>query len=272
MPRFDANIDLMFTERPFLSRFQASADAGIPAVEILAPYPHGATEIRNAATGAGTDIVLINTPILDPEAGIIGCAADPARRDEFESSVATALDMASAIGAPRIHVMVGNGDPESTAANDCAVANFRAAAAEARTRDLILMLEPLNLVDRPGYFLSTNDHACRLLDRIGAENMQLQFDAYHTQTMTGDHTRTLRGLRARVVHIQIANPPDRHEPGAGEVDFDWFLRLVDDLGYGGPIGLEYIPSGTTAASLDWFRTNGCLGRVVLHRSPRLRSP
>lgn len=258
MPRFDANIDLMFTEQPFLSRFRASADAGIGAVEILNPYPYGAAAIRDAATAAGTDVVLINTPILNAEAGDIGCAADPARRGQFESTVATAMDMAVAIGAPRIHVMVGHGDPESDAANDCAVANFRQAAAVAKSRNLILMLEPLNLVDRPGYFLSTNRHACQLLDRIGAENVQLQFDAYHTQIMTGDLTRAFRSLIDRVGHIQIANPPDRHEPGVGEVDFSWFLRLVDDMGYAGPVGLEYMPSGTTDASLEWFRTHGFL--------------
>lgn len=258
MPRFDANIDLMFTEQPFLSRFRTSAEAGIAAVEILNPYPHGATAIRNAATTAGTDIVLINTPVLDAEAGDIGCAADPARRDQFESTVGTAMDMAAAIGAPRIHVMVGRGDPDSRSANDCAVANFRQAATAAKARGLVLMLEPLNLVDRPGYFLSTNDHACQLLDRIGAENVQLQFDAYHTQIMTGDLTRALRSLIDRVGHIQIANPPDRHEPGVGEVDFDWFLNLVDDLGHDGHVGLEYMPSGTTDASLGWFRAHGFL--------------
>ncbi|MDF1720189.1 MAG: TIM barrel protein [Minwuia sp.] len=258
MPRFDANIDLLFTERPFLSRFQATADAGMDAVEILNPYPHGAPAIQEAAGAAGTEIVLINTPVLNPEAGIIGCAAAPARRDTFESSVIAALDMASAIGAQRIHVMVGNGDPDSQAANDCVVANFRQAAVEARTRNVTLMLEPLNLVDRPGYFLSTNAHACRLLDRIAAENVQLQFDAYHTQIMTGDLTRAFRGLRERTGHIQIANPPDRHEPGHGEVDFSWFLSMVDDQGYDGPVGLEYMPSGTTEASLQWFRLNGFL--------------
>jgi hydroxypyruvate isomerase len=258
MPRFDANIDLLFTERPFLSRFQAARDAGIDAVEILAPYPHGADAIRDAAGDAGVHIALINSPMIDAEAGDIGCAADPARRDLFERLIAEALDMARSIGAVGIHVMAGHGDPDSQAANDCLVANMRQAAVQAGPEGPRLMLEPLNLVDRPGYFLSTNDHACRLLDRIGAENVRLQFDAYHTQIMTGDLTRAFRHLFDRIGHVQIANPPDRHEPGAGEVDFDWFLRLVDDMAYPGPVGLEYNPSTTTEASLDWFRAHGFL--------------
>ncbi|MDF1737038.1 MAG: TIM barrel protein [Minwuia sp.] len=258
MPRFDANIDLLFTERPFLSRFQAARDAGIGAVEILFPYAHDRGEIAEAARAAMVDITLINTPMPNAEAGDIGCAAQPDRRGEFERLMAQALETATAIGAAGIHVMAGHGNPGDAAANDCLVANLKQAAVEAGSAGVRLMLEPLNTVDRPGYFLTTNDHACRLLDRIGAANVRLQFDAYHTQIMTGDLTRAFRHLYDRIGHIQIANPPDRHEPGVGEIDFDWFLRLVDAMGYPGPVGLEYNPATTTEASLVWFKDHGFL--------------
>ena len=258
MPRFDANIDLLFTERPFLSRFQAARDAGIDAVEILVPYAHDANEIASAARTANVEIALINTPMPDAESGDIGCAAQPDRREEFERLMAQALETATTIGAAGIHVMAGHGDAGDKVANDCLVANLKQAAIEAGPSGIRLMLEPLNTVDRPGYFLTTNDQACRLLDRIGAANVRLQFDAYHTQIMTGDLTRAFRDLFDRIGHVQIANPPDRHEPGVGEVDFDWFLRLVDTMGYPGPVGLEYNPSTTTEASLAWFRDHGFL--------------
>jgi 2-dehydrotetronate isomerase len=254
MPRFAANLSMMFTEVPFLERFSAAARAGFEAVEFLFPYEHAPEDVAAALRGNGLQNVLFNLPPGDWAAGDRGLASIPGREREFRESVATALRYAEALGTPRLHVMAGLLADESERGPRRAtyVASLRSAAAEAARAGVTVLIEPINTRDMPGYYLNTQADAHALRDAVGAPNLAVQMDLYHAQIVEGDIATKLRRYLPHVGHIQIAGVPDRHEPDRSELDYGYILPLLDELGYGGWVGCEYRPANGTVAGLGWM--------------------
>ncbi|HEY5790889.1 MAG TPA: 2-oxo-tetronate isomerase [Gammaproteobacteria bacterium] len=253
MPRFAANLSMLFTEVPFLERFGRAAASGFAAVEYLFPYAFPAAEIAAQLRGHGLEQALFNLPPGDWDAGERGIAALPGREEEFAAGVETALEYAAALDCPRLHAMAGipaaGCDPrEATAVY---VANLRHAAARLAARGRTLLVEPINTRDMPGYFLSRQEQARELIELVGAPNLRLQFDVYHCQVMQGDLTRRLEELLPLIGHVQVADVPERHEPGSGEINYAHLFRTLDRLGYAGWVGCEYRPAGTAEAGLGW---------------------
>lgn len=249
MPRFAANLSMMFTEHPFLDRLAAAAAAGFEGVEFLFPYEEDAQAVRDALDAAGLEQALFNCPPGDWQAGERGMSAIPGREAEFRETFERALRYADVIRPARLHVMAGLvSGPEARATY---VENLRWAAGRAPER--LLVIEPINTRDIPGYFLNRSDEGVSVIEEIGAPNLALQFDLYHAQIMEGDLTRRLERLMPLIGHIQIAGVPDRHEPDAGEVNFPHLFATLDRLGYEGWVGCEYRPAGRTEDGLGWFR-------------------
>ena len=259
MPKFAANISMLFSELPFLDRFAAARDAGFPAVEFQAPYAFSAAEIAERVERAGLPVVLINAPMGDAKAGERGLAAQPGREADFAASIEIALNYAQAFGCRQMHVLAGRNVGERVAQEAVYIANLRRAADRAAAAGVTLLIEPLNLRDNPGYFLTTTGMATALLDRIDRPNVGLQFDLYHCQISEGDLAQHVRSLFGRYPHIQIAGVPERHEPDQGEINFAYLFDLLDELGYGGWIGCEYRPKAGTLAGLGWARRWGIGG-------------
>ena len=247
MPRFAANLSTMFTERPFMARFDAAAAAGFEAVEFLFPYAHPAAEIRGALERNGLALALFNTPPGDWQAGERGLAALAGREAEFRDSIALALDYAAVLQPHRLHVMAGLAQG---AARAVYLANLAYAAKVAAGQGLCI--EPINSRDMPGYHLNNSTDAVAVLDAVAAVNLGLQFDLYHAQIMEGDLTQRLNRLMPRIVHIQVAGVPDRHEPDTGEVNYPHLFAELDRLEYEGYVGCEYRPAGRTEDGLGWF--------------------
>lgn len=252
MPRFAANLSMMFTELPFLDRFAAAAEAGFAAVEFLFPYDWPAEEIAARATAAGVEIVLFNLPPGDWAAGERGIAVFDARREEFSSGLSQALYYAQVLKVPRLHLMAGIAPPDSAPH----AARYRAALTEAATAaaplGITLLIEPLNPFDVPGYFLNDFNAAAELIAGMGLPNLRLQFDIYHRQLMHGNVMNALRQMQGLIGHIQTASVPGRHEPGSGELDDFAIFRTLDAIGYQGFVGCEYRPRTSTKAGLDWL--------------------
>lgn len=252
MPVFAANLTMMFTEWPFLDRFDAAADAGFRAVEYLFPYDHAPDEVARRLERNGLTQALFNMPPGDWAAGDRGLAALPERFEEFRAGVAKALDYAAATGCRRLHMMAGLGDP----ADPVAVRAYRRAvdyAGEAlAARGIELLLEPINGRDMPGYFLNDFGLAERLIADSGLPNFRLQFDLYHRQILHGDVTMALRRLMPLTGHVQIASVPSRNEPDGEELNWPFLFGELDRLGYGGFVGCEYRPRAATPEGLGWF--------------------
>jgi len=258
MPKFAANLSMMFTEVAFLDRFAAAADAGFRAVEFLFPYEHAPSEIaarlrQNALTQA-----LFNLPPGDWEKGERGQAILPGREDAFAASVERAIDYAKALNCKQIHVMAGiapAGVGRETL-TEIFIANLRHAAARLAKENVRALIEPINYYDIPGYFLNTQAQARDIIDRVGSDNLFLQQDLYHCQVMEGNLAQKIRDYRDIVCHYQIAGTPGRHEPDVGEVNYPFLFDLIDELGYQGVIGCEYRPKGETRPGLGWAARYG----------------
>ncbi|WP_101067237.1 hydroxypyruvate isomerase family protein [Roseovarius salinarum] len=248
MPRFAANLSMLFTEVPLLERFAAARDAGFEAVEILFPYDEAGSAIRRALTAAAQTLVLINTPPPNWTGGDRGFAAIPGGAERFRHDFMRALRYAEVLGAEKIHVMAGVA--EGPQARRTFIDNLAWAAATAPHR--ALTIEPINRHDIPGYFLDDFELAADVLDTVGATNLGLQFDAYHAHRITGDvmGTWARHGHRAR--HVQVAGAEGRHEPVKGAIDYPAFFAALDDWGYAGYVSGEYHPSGRTEAGLGWI--------------------
>lgn len=254
MPRFAANLTMMFHEVPFLERFERARAAGFTAVEFLFPYAFEPAAIRRMLDEAALQCVLFNTPPGDWDRGERGLAALPGREQEFRAALQRALEYAGELDCPRIHVMAGV-VPEGADREACTrtfVENLKWAAEKAAPLGVTLTVEPINTRDIPGYFLNTQEQAREILERVGADNVRLQFDFYHCQMMQGDLTRRFTEALPLVAHVQIANVPGRHEPDFGEIDYRWIFAKLDELGYTGWVGCEYRPRGETEAGLGWF--------------------
>jgi hydroxypyruvate isomerase len=252
MPKFAANLSMMFTEWPFLDRFAAAADAGFTAVEYLFPYEAAPDAVAQRLTGHGLTQALFNMPPGDWAAGERGIAALPDRFADVKTGVALALEYAAATGARRLHLMAGLADP----ADPQASASYRRAVAYAADQlgeqGIDVLLEPINRRNMPGYFLNDYALAEQLIGELGLANVRLQFDFYHRQIMHGDVVMAFRRLQPITGHVQIASVPSRHEPDDEEVNYPFVFRELDRLGYDGFVGCEYNPRAGTLAGLGWF--------------------
>jgi hydroxypyruvate isomerase len=253
MPKFAANLTMLFNEVPFLDRFERAARAGFDAVEFLFPYGFAAADIRSRLNDYGLKLVLHNLPAGDWEAGERGIACLPDRVDEFRSGVARAIEYATALGALQLNCLAGKmpagvSDAELRAT---LVANLRFAAAELKQAGLRLLIEPINTFDIPGFYLNRSAQALSILDEVGADNAYLQYDIYHAQRMEGELAATLQRHLARIGHVQLADNPGRHEPGTGEINYRFLFAHLDRIGYGGWVGCEYKPAASTEVGLGW---------------------
>lgn len=249
MPRFSANLSFLFTEVPFLDRFEAAAKAGFKGVEFMFPYAFAKEDIRQRLDDNGLELVLFNLPPGHWDKGERGFAALPGRADEFASAVDLALGYAGTLGCHRLHAMAGLDQHGANKADY--VANLAVAADWAAAEDVILLIEPINTRDMPGYFLSRTAAARDIIEEVGSDSLRLQFDFYHRHIMDGDAAGALREFLPLVGHMQCASPPDRGEPDEGELDYGALFKLVDELGYPGWIGCEYKPRAGTLAGLGW---------------------
>jgi hydroxypyruvate isomerase len=253
VPRLAANLSWLFTELPLLERFAAAAARGFRAVEVLFPYELPAESVRAQLDAHGLELVLVNAPPGDWAAGERGLAALPGREADFDTALSAALAYARVCGTRRVHAMAGNVPPgaERAAFAETYVANLRRAARSAATEGVTVLIEPLNAIDNPGYFLRTTAEALAIIDRVGEPNLALQLDLYHTQISEGDLERRIRALAGRYAHVQIAGNPHRNEPDTGEVRYDYLLPVLDEVGYAGWVGCEYRPRAGTSAGLAW---------------------
>ena len=252
MPRFAANLTMMFNEVGFLDRFAAAADAGFDAVEYLFPYAHDAARIAEALQANGLTQALFNLPPGNWDAGERGLAAVPGRQTEFREGVATALNYAQATKVGRVHMMSGLADRADPVAQQSYRDSLAYLCDAAGGLGLDVLIEPINARDMPGYFLNDFNQAADLIANMQRPNLKLQFDIYHRQIIHGDVLTGLRTLLPIIGHVQIAAVPQRHEPGTGELDDFRILRELDALGYAGFVGCEYRPAGNTVAGLGWF--------------------
>lgn len=252
MPRFAANLTMMFNEVAFLDRFAAAATVGFDAVEYLFPYDFDAGRIAQALHDNGLTQALFNLPPGDWAAGERGLAALPDRQEEFRASVKTALTYAAATGVGRVHVMSGIADRTHQSAARAYRESLIYLSDIAGTHDLDVVIEPINSRDMPGYFLNDFTYAADLISDLGLPNLKLQFDIYHRQIIHGDVLTGLRLLLPIIGHVQIAAVPLRNEPCTGELDDVRVLKALDGLGYTGFVGCEYRPAGETASGLGWL--------------------
>lgn len=258
VPTFAANLTFLWAELPFLERFDAAREAGFSRVEYMFPYEHPVADLKARLDGNGLQQVLFNLSAGDWAAGDRGIASDPSRVEEFRSGVERALEYAAELGVAQLNCLAGVAleGIERSVQWETLVENVRHAARRLRTAGLRLLVEPVNTFDVPGFLVARTDDALRLIDQAGEPNVLVQFDAYHVQRMEGDPAARLAALLDRVGHVQIADAPGRHQPGTGQIDFRALFELLDQSGYSGAVGLEYIPSPDTAASLGWLAGYG----------------
>lgn len=257
MPRFSANLSMLFTEHGFLDRFAAAADAGFTAVEYVGPYEHAPDVVAGRLAANGLTQALFNLPAGDWTAGERGIAVLPDRVEEFRRGVDTAITYAKALGCRQLNCLAGiapsGADPRAT--EDTFIRNLAYAAEKLGDSGIRLLIEPINdRHDMPGFFLKTSRQALAVMDRVGSDNLFLQYDIYHMQIMEGDLARGIEANLARIGHIQVADNPGRHEPGTGEINFPFLFSHLDRLGYDGWVGAEYRPRAGTVAGLYWLRT------------------
>ncbi len=253
MPRFAANLTMLFNEVAFLDRFERAAKARFEAVEFLFPYAFDPAEIKQRLESNKLTLVLHNLPAGNWDAGERGIGCHPDRVDEFRDGVAKGIRFATALGAPQLNCLAGKApagaDPAVRRATF--VAHLRYAAAEFKRAGLRLLIEPINTYDIPGFFLNRTDQAVRILDDVGADNAFVQYDIYHAQRMEGELAATAQKYLARIGHMQLADNPGRNEPGTGEINWSFLFAHLDRIGYKGWIGCEYKPATTTEAGLGW---------------------
>lgn len=258
MPRFAANLTLLFTELPFLERFGAAAQAGFEAVELLFPYGYDKDALAGQLRRHRLVQALHNLPPGDWEAGERGIACHPDRIGEFRQGVARAIEYATALECRQLNCLAGIAPTGASAQQVRAtlVDNLRFAAAELGRAGIRLLVEPINIFDMPGFYLNRTAQAIDLLDEVGSDNLFLQYDIYHAQRMEGELGNTIARYLPRIAHMQLADNPGRHEPGTGEINYGWLLRHIDRLGYEGWIGCEYRPAAGTQAGLGWMQALG----------------
>jgi hydroxypyruvate isomerase len=256
MPKFAANLTMLFNEVPFLDRFAAAAEAGFDAVEFLFPYPYKAAELAERLNAHDLKLVLHNLPAGNWEAGERGIACLPDRKGEFKEGVGRAIEYARALRVPQLNCLVGI--PAAGVDRDTALAtiveNLRYAAGELKREGIRLLVEPCNSYDIPGFALNRSAEALGVIEQVGSDNLFLQYDIYHMQRMEGELAATIKKQFAKIAHIQLADNPGRNEPGTGEIHYPFLFDLLDSLGYEGYIGCEYKPKAATVDGLGWLRS------------------
>lgn len=255
MLKFAPNLSTMFTEVPFLERFEKAKQAGFQFVEFQFPYAHSSDEVKKQLDMHGLQTVLFNLPPGDWDKGDRGIAIFSDRQDEFKQSVKQALEYAQIFECTKMHCMAGvlPEDGERMRALETFKENVRYCAEQFGERGLTVLLEPINTYDMPNYFLSNVELAIEILDELALPNVKLQFDFYHMQRIQGELINTFKKYKDRIGHVQIADNPGRHEPGTGEINYDNIFRMLAEEGYDGFIGLEYIPKDNSENSLSWLR-------------------
>jgi hydroxypyruvate isomerase len=253
MPKYAANLTMLFNDVPFLDRFAAAAQHGFKGVEFLFPYDFEPAQLKERLQQHQLQMVLHNLPAGNWAGGERGIACHPGRVAEFEEGVESALRYAKVLGTQRINCLVGI-QPENvelSKAQETLVRNLKFAAAELKKAGIPLLIEPINTFDIPGFFLSGTRQGLGLIEQVGSDNLFLQYDIYHMQRMEGELANTIRNHLSVIKHIQLADNPGRFEPGTGEINYRYLLGFLDDIGYDGWVGCEYKPRGTTADGLGW---------------------
>lgn len=254
MPRFCANLSLLYNEVDFMDRFAAAAQAGFKGVEYLFPYAYPKEALAEALGRNGLVQVLHNMPPGDWAKGERGIACHPGRTAEFQDGVGRAIEYATALGCRRLNCLAGIPPAGVTAerARAALVENLRFAARQTGAAGILLVTEPVNTIDIPGFFLDRSRQALEIIEEVGSGNLRLQYDIYHMQVMEGDLARTIEAELGRIGHMQVADNPGRHEPGTGEINYPFLFEHIDRLGYDGWIGCEYKPQTSTAEGLRWL--------------------
>lgn len=253
MPRFAANLTMLFNELDFLDRFEAAAKAGFKGVEYLFPYDFTAAELKARLDQFGLTQVLHNLPAGDWGAGERGIACHPDRVEEFQAGVDKAIEYATALGCKQVNCLAGIA-PEGVdqdAQNQTFIANLKFAADKLKAAGIVLVIEAINTRDIPGFYLSSTQQALDAIAATGSDNIKVQYDIYHMQIMEGDLAPTMEKHLAMIDHIQLADNPGRNEPGTGEINYPFLFGFLDKIGYEGWIGCEYKPATTTVEGLGW---------------------
>ena len=255
MPRFCANLSLLFNEVPFPERFRAARASGFRGVEYLFPYAYSKQELTDKLRENALAQVLHNMPGGDWDKGERGIACLPDRMGEFQASVETTIAYATALGCKQVNCLAGIAPPglARDEAEQTFIDNLRFAAPRLEAAGIKLLIEAINTRDIPGFFLNTTRQALAIIDAVGSANVFVQYDIYHMQIMEGDLAPTIEANIGRIPHMQLADTPGRHEPGTGEINYPFLFDFIDRLGYGGWIGCEYRPKTTTLAGLAWIR-------------------
>jgi hydroxypyruvate isomerase len=254
MPKFAANLTMLFGELPFLDRFAAAKAAGFSGVEFLFPYDFEKAVLREQLQQHGLTQVLHNLPAGNWAAGERGIAIFADRVDEFRDGVLRAVDYATALDCHQVNCLVGIAPPDADLfeCNEVLLKNLRFAAAALARERIRLLIEPVNTLDIPGFFLNRTEQAVQVISDVGSDNLAIQYDIYHMQVMEGDIARTLQKHLSRIAHVQLADNPGRNEPGTGEINYPFLFRHLDAIGYRGWVGCEYKPKTTTIDGLEWY--------------------
>jgi hydroxypyruvate isomerase len=254
MPKFAANLTMLFGELPFLDRFAAAKAAGFSGVEYLFPYAFEKAVLREQLQQYGLTQVLHNLPAGNWGAGERGIAILPDRVDEFRDGVLRAIDYAKALDCRQVNCLVGVAPPDADLfeLNEVLLKNLRFAADALAREDIRLLIEPINTLDIPGFFLNRTQQAVQIIADVRSDNLFIQYDIYHMQVMEGDIARTVQKHLACIAHVQLADNPGRNEPGTGEINYRFLFRYLDQIGYRGWIGCEYKPKTTTVEGLGWY--------------------
>jgi len=259
MPKLAANLTMLFTEVPFLDRFAAAAKAGLKNVEYLFPYEYKMDEIKKLLDDNGLKQILFNLPCGDWGSGERGIACHPDRIAEFREGVKSAIEWADKLGVSQLNCLAGK-RLDSVSEDDhrkTFIGNIQYAADQLALHDILLLIEPVNHFDIPGFFLNTSSQALDILKDADRSNIFIQYDIYHAVRENEPVQDVLKASISRIKHIQIADSPGRHQPGTGEIDYKNLFKLIDDLDYKGYVSMEYIPDPDTITSLEWVEKTGC---------------
>jgi hydroxypyruvate isomerase len=254
MPRFAANLTMLFTENPFLNRFALARIGGFKAVEFLFPYAYSKEEIKTNLDTYVLKLVLHNLPAGDWDAGERGIACHPDRVEEFRAGVTKAVEYATYLNVGQLNCLAGKAPVgvDSRLVHETFVSNLKYASEQLKKVNIKLLIEPINTFDIPGFYLSRTQQAIDIIDEVGSDNLYLQYDIYHAQRMEGEIANTIQNFLPRIAHIQLADNPGRNEPGTGEINYEYLFGYLDKIGYKGWIGCEYKPLKNTAAGLGWM--------------------
>lgn len=254
MPKFAANLTMMFNEIEFMDRFEAASRAGFKGVEYLFPYDFDKDDLAKALKDNGLEQVLHNLPAGDWGAGERGIAILPDRVEEFRAGVHKAIEYAKALGCTQLNCLVGIApdNVDEDILHSTLVDNLSYAAGQLKENGIRLLIEPINTIDIPGFYLNGTQQGLDLIQAVGSDNVFIQYDIYHMQIMEGDLARTMKAELASIAHVQLADNPGRNEPGTGEINYPFLFSYLDQIAYDGWIGCEYKPANSTEEGLGWI--------------------